>query len=199
MNFQISCALAVSSGICLGAFGIQEPKLTLVDDPEAYAVYASLLPNEWIVRVQKAQMLVILEETVTNWECMPSGPPLQTTWKAVLDDYKAANASVRRIRAGQPLGLPYEVVPARVIRATFEATIPNTDRWSGFYRKYPRSGGILQLSAVGFDRARARAMVYMAHDCGGLCGGGQHYLLEKVDGAWRSAEIPDLVQCVWDS
>ena len=107
---------------------------------------------------------------------------------------------IRTIRAGQPLGLPYEVVPLKPIIATFDKPIPNgvSDGWSGFYRKYPGSGGYLQVSAVGFDSARTRAMVYMAHHCGGLCGGGTHYLLEKIDAAWRKAKI-DLIQCSWNS
>ena len=34
---------------------------------------------------------------------------------------------------------------------------------------------------------RGRAMVYVAYQCGGLCGGGTLYLLEKVNGGWREA------------
>ena len=76
---------------------------------------------------------------------------------------------------------PYLVVPRRDIMALFSKTGGN---WPEFYRRYPDSGGYVEVSAVGFDRAKTRAMVYMAHHCGGLCGGGTHHLLEKVDGAW---------------
>ena len=30
-------------------------------------------------------------------------------------------------------------------------------------------------------------MVYVAYQCGGLCGGNTLYLLEKVNGGWREA------------
>ena len=201
MNVHVpATVLAVIGAVCLRPFGIQEPKPMPVDGPESYLVYASLLPNEWVVRIAKAKHLVVQEETATNWQCMPSGKVLETSWKPVVDSFRTANESIRTIRAGQPLGLPYEVVPSRVISATFDKPIPNgvSDGWSGFYRKYPDSGGYLQVSSVGFDSARSRAMVYMAHLCGGLCGGGTHYLLEKIDGAWREANL-DLIQCRWDS
>lgn len=74
MTLPVSAiAVAVSGAVCVGALGIQESKPMPVDEPEAYAVYASLLPNEWIVRVAKAKTLVVQEETATNWQCMPSG------------------------------------------------------------------------------------------------------------------------------
>ena len=192
--------LAVIGAACLRPFGIQESNPLPVDDPEAYVVYASLLANEWVVRIAKAKTLVVQEETATKWQCMPSGKVLETSWKPVVESFRTANESIRTIRAGQLLGLPYEVVPSRLIRATFDKPVPNgvSDGWSGFYRKYPDSGSYLQVSAVGFDSARSRAMVYMAHHCGGLCGGGRHYVLEKIDGVWREAKL-DLLQCRWDA
>lgn len=201
----LAILLAVTGAVCLQARTVQQPKPTPADDPEAYAVYASLLPNEWTVTVAKAKRLVVQEETETNWTCMPSGKPLETDWKPVLDSYKAANASVRSIRANQSLGFPYDVVPSVAISKLMSdrATPGGRDWWQGFGfgfgQKYPESGGYLQLSAVGFDPDHTRAMVYVAHYCGPMCGGGMHHLLEKIDGVWREANIDDLIQCVWDS
>ena len=48
-----------------------------IEDPEAYAVYAALLPSEWTVKVARAKRLVIQKETVTNWACMPTGNALE--------------------------------------------------------------------------------------------------------------------------
>jgi len=42
-------------------------------------------------------------------------------------------------------------------------------------------------------------MVYVAHGCGGLCGGATHHFVEKVDGLWRAATIKDLENCQWVS
>jgi hypothetical protein len=195
---SLALLLVGSAGV---ARGIQEPMALAVDDPEAYVVYATLLPDEWTIRDAKAKRLVIQEETATNWECMPSGDAMKTTWKPVLDAYRVANAQPHRILPNEPLGIPYDVVPAKTIALSFDKRVANgvSDGWSGFYRKHPDSGGYLQMSAVAFDAAKMRAMVYIAHSCGGLCGGGTHHLLEKVEGAWRAATIPGLSQCQWAS
>lgn len=73
--------------------------------------------------------------------------------------------------------------------------MPNDPLWTAFHAKYPDSGGFLKVSAVGFDPARRRAMVYIAHSCGALCGGGRSQLLEKIDGTWRQARIPGVTDC----
>jgi hypothetical protein len=171
-----------------------------VDDPEAYAVYASLLPTEWSVRVARAKRLVFQQETGTNWTCMSSGKPLETDWKAVVDSLRAENASVRQLRGGFQLGMPYVVVPAAEIKASF-LDVPNDPMfgWTGFYKRYPDSGGFIVASAVSFDSEKKRAMVYLAHSCGSRCGGGTHHLLEKVDGVWRAVALAGVSNCVWAS
>ncbi len=65
--------------------------------------------------------------------------------------------------------------------------------------RYPGSGGYLQVSAVGFDAAKIRAMVYMGHHCGGLCGGGAFHLMTKVNGQWREADVDGVSNCTWVS
>ena len=180
---------------------IQESGAKPVADPDAYAVYASLLPTEWTVRIAHAKTLVFQQETVTNWTCMPSGKPLETDWKPVVDSFRAENVATRTLVAGFPLGIPYVVVPTAEIKASFQAgpgeVMPG---WTGFYKHYPDSGGsIMVASAVGFDAEKRRAMVYMAHSCGSLCGGGTHHLLEKVDGLWREARLAGVTNCMWES
>jgi hypothetical protein len=68
-------------------------------------------------------------------------------------------------------------------------------RWDGFHKRDPGSRGYM-ASAVGFDPARRRAMVYMAHSCGSLCGGGMHHFLEKVDGTWQEVRLPGVNICL---
>jgi hypothetical protein len=73
-----------------------------IDDPEVYAVYASLLPDEWTVRTAHAKTLVFQEETGTNWGCMPSGKPLEEDWRPVVDSFRSENARVKGLRPGFP-------------------------------------------------------------------------------------------------
>ena len=55
-----------------------EPAVAVLDDPDAYAIYAMLLPKEWPLTVAKAGRLVILSTTVTAYDCFPSGTPIET-------------------------------------------------------------------------------------------------------------------------
>jgi hypothetical protein len=166
-----------------------------IDDPEAYAVYASLLPREWLVTTAHAKVLVIQRETTTFPQCMPTGKPLETDWREVVDDFRAKNADVRAIQRGFTLEPPYVVIPAAEIESIFRSPLD----WSTFLTRYPDSHGYMQVSAVGFDAPKSRAMIYMAHHCGGLCGGGAHHLMTKLNGQWREARVEGVSNCTWAS
>jgi hypothetical protein len=158
------------------------------------------LPREWTVTAAHATTLVFQQETATNWQCMPSGKPLETDWREVMENFRAANVSVRLLRAGFPMNPAYIVVPRPDIDATFtSAPDEMMFGWGNFYKKYPDSGGFMMVSVPGFDADRKRAIVYMAHACGSLCGGGTHHLLEKMGGAWREASVPGVQNCAWAS
>jgi len=133
-----------------------------VDDAEAYAVYASILPHDWIVVDAHATSLVIRKETVTNWSCMPSGRQFEAEWRPVIDSLRRENRSVRTLRPLFHLGLPYTLVATSELNALFQA--PGYS-WADFHRRFPGSGGYIELSAVGFDDSKARAIVYLAHHC----------------------------------
>jgi hypothetical protein len=194
-----TCAASFLAALSVPA---QAPRTDLqaLDDAEAYRVYASLLSREWTVTAARATTLVFQQETATNWQCMPSGTPIETDWRVVMDNFRAANATVKVLRPGFPMDPPYIVVPRAAIDAAFTAASDEMMfGWNNFYKRYPQSGGIMFVSVPGFDAERKRAIVYMAHSCGSLCGGGMHHLLEKIDGRWQEARVPDLRNCIWDS
>jgi hypothetical protein len=197
----IACAILAAVMWSHAASRAEQAGAKPVDDPDAYAAYASLLPTEWTVRYAHAKTLLFQQETETNWNCMPAGKPLETEWKPVVDSFRTENAGVRRLLGGFQLGVSYVVLPAAEIKASFElVTGDPLFGWTGFQQRYPDSGGsIMVVSAVGFDPEKRRAMVYMAHSCGSLCGGGTHHLLEKVDGAWRAAKLAGVTNCAWTS
>ena len=177
--------------------GVQIPAAeSVIDDPEAYVVYATLIAAEGPARRDASKQLVIQRETVVNKDCTVSGGALETDWKAVADDFKLENAHVRFVSPDRDLHRPYVVVPEKDLLAFFTKQGGN---WPAFYRQYPDSGGYVELSAIGFDRSKTRAMVYVAHHCGGLCGGGSYHLLEKVDAKWREADVPGMTTCMWVS
>jgi hypothetical protein len=170
----------------------QTVSVKTVDDPETYAVYASLFAQAATVPVRHGSSLVIQRETVTNWGCMPSGRLFEAEWRSVVDNLKRENSGVRTLRPNQSLGLPYTLVGSVDLRTIIR---PPDYSWTEFHLKYPESGGYVQLSAVGFNDAKTRAIVYAAQSCGPECARGSHHVLEKVDGAWREANVPEMIQC----
>jgi hypothetical protein len=58
---------------------------------------------------------------------------------------------------------------------------------------------IFHVSAVGFNRDGTRALVYVGHDCGSLCGGGGYHRIVKRLGRWLDDRDYRGVTCVWAS
>jgi hypothetical protein len=68
------------------------------------------------------------------------------------------------LQAGFDIGVDYLLVANSEIDGMFDQRVD----WRPFYTRYPDSGGFMDVSAVGFDPTKARAMVYVAHhvaDC----------------------------------
>ncbi|MGB2717346.1 MAG: hypothetical protein WBC51_24400 [Vicinamibacterales bacterium] len=67
--------------------------------------------------------------------------------------------------------IPHVLVPHAEIRKLYsEPEGGPFGVWTSFYAAYPDSGGYHRLSAVGFDPAKVRAIVYVSHSCGNVCG-----------------------------
>ena len=171
-----------------------------ISDPEAYAVYASLLPDHWLIAHGHAKSLVFQRETSTRSTCDPIGETANEVWRPVVEAFQSANAETRAVRAGEHLGVPYVVIPTREIRAIFEYS-DTAWVWIDFLARFPGSRGYIEVSAVGFDEHKNRAMVYLAHYCGFLCGGGGYYYLEKSEGRWQKVMrgLGGVPFCAWDA
>jgi hypothetical protein len=165
-------------------------------ETDANAVYSTLIAQEWPIQHARAQQAVILNTTTTNSRCFPSGKSLETDWKPVLEDYHRQNAAPKRLNVNLQLGVAYLLVDRDPVLRLFKDA--GMGGWDRFYTVYPNSGGYIEVSAVGFDENHARAMVYVSHFCGEVCGGGAHHFLEKVDEKWRPAKL-DVNRCVWVS
>jgi hypothetical protein len=59
----------------------------------------------------------------------------------------------------------------------------------GFFTRYPGSEGVVELSGVGFDETRTRAMVAAYLGSGRIGGRGGFYELAKQDGRWRVVRV----------
>jgi hypothetical protein len=51
--------------------------------------------------------------------------------------------------------------------------------WDAFYKTYPKAAGFWNISRPGYNSTHDEAMLYVGHQCGGLCGTGHLYFLKK--------------------
>jgi hypothetical protein len=173
------------------------------DVPEAYAVYSAIVANEWPIRVAKAQRLVIQAETIDYPDlpkdekiCLVPTNDEKSLYDPVIAEYVAVNKKTWLLQRKFEIGIPYEFISKAEISAIFEKK--GMEGWTDLRAKHPDSGGIISMSAVGFNADKTIAIVYMGHSCGGLCGGGIYHVLKKVDGKW--GEIIWLgISCMWSS
>jgi hypothetical protein len=197
LTAELLAVIAGAVTFCGFSAGAREARPPSLDDPEAYAVYSTLLRTEWSDRLAHSSEIVFQQETRNTWECMPSGKALEAAWKPVIESFQRENAAVRLLRPGLPLGIPYVVIPSAEIQARIH-DVPESP-WSGFYERYFDSAGYMVVSAVGFDAPKQHAMVYMANFCGRLCGRGANFFAEKIGGVWRAVAIPGVTSCFWSS
>lgn len=180
----------------------QEKELEPYLDEEAYQVYAVMLPERWPWKHAKAEYLVIQSETrayepakdVADLCVELEGDSLEV-FGSVLEDYVRANRQPKRLVRAFLINKAYYLLNRREILSFFAVGI---EGWQDFYGRYPRSGGYQWMSAVGFNKDKTRAIVHMDHSCGGRCGGGEYYFLEKIDGNWKQVKVKGRT-CLWVS
>lgn len=185
----LSCVLLSVSRVWAQATDVKP-----IDDPESYAVYSALLPDRAMQGMRRTMIVIQAEATTDSRGCWPSGPPMETEWKSTLESLHKENAHVRTIRSGFTLSVPYIVLPRADIMVFF--TPGSLDGWKHFYERYPDSGGSLELSAVGFDADRTKALVYFAHHYEYLGGEYSYHLLRKTGGNWQDSLVPGVNVCM---
>jgi hypothetical protein len=82
--------------------------------------------------------------------------------------------------------LPRTFVTADSIPFHFRDLKPIEDDGSKLFDEvFPGASGVISFSHVGFDSTFHEAIVATSFVCGGLCGGGSHYVLRKRSGHWE--------------
>lgn len=111
------------------------------------------------------------------WRTLPEAAP------ETLVDYLMKNKSSQHLSRIDGLKIRAVLVGEDDAKALFPEH--EFDRaWTRFYAKYPNSSGLITVSRVGFNRRYDQAVVYVARNCGGLCGAGTYVLLVKKHGFW---------------
>ena len=194
--FLAALLLAISWGLRPQSAEKNQQNLQTYSDPDAYEVYAALLPSKSVRNDLRTKYLVILQETGSTdspdpQACLPRRKQVREIWASVLEDYKKQNQTPRLLFGSFSIGRPYKFISRTELSDFFANTTKKSlrDMWQGFYSRYPNSGGYTELSAVGFNADKTKAFVYSAVHCGSLCGMGSYTFLEKRDGKIGRAHV----------
>jgi hypothetical protein len=179
--------VAVSVALCTTSIRSQS------DDDETYrvcdAVIAEMFAGGKVTFDSRApvKMYVIKDTTTTsrawyddreNWERVKQGLP------GLTDDLIAIYES--NLKPSKKLEPRFNVHKFVLVDHTeVDDVARRADSWwTGFYKKYPDSGGFITFSNVAFSKDRDQALVYFVHWCGQLCGTGHYLLLNKDTKGW---------------
>jgi hypothetical protein len=140
------------------------------ENSDAYDVYGALLSAE---HANATSPLVISVETEPSGMCLePEGESKRTLMYAIAD-YNKQNAKTYRLQPKFKMKRRYELLNKEEIYARFKQ--PGEGRW-------------VELSAVGFNRKRTVAVLWVSYGCPGLCGGGTFHVLHKKNRRWEPLE-----------
>jgi hypothetical protein len=170
----------------------QETKMTVADEQDSYEIYSMLLRTElgpeWKIAVwPTSRQTQTFQNSVLHdvRECLSVSRDQKPIYLPLIEDYVAKN-SRKRVLEGK-FDLP-------------ECVLVDFGRTS-VRGNYPLASApiIFEVSAVGFNSDRTRALLYVGHHCGSLCGGGRYHLLVKKDGKWHVDREYRGMSCLWGS
>ncbi len=160
---------------------------------EAYAVYSALYAageDEPLVFAGQSQTDI----PQVGGSCLKPSTPEERT---MADAFVAANHASRTwepqftIPQGYRVLAPEEVAKARSCLATGGHDAAACDRYKGV--KHVRFLGV-----PGFDASHTHALVSVIKNCGGFCGSGGIFAVEKTSGTWKRVPTTDFTRdCSW--
>ncbi|HYW09619.1 MAG TPA: hypothetical protein VE913_21835 [Longimicrobium sp.] len=160
------------------------PAPTEAMDAAVYATVLDLLPGSPILLVDS---LFVVSAGSYQYEKIS-----QHAGKALADDLLRRGSDPRTVPAPLPTRNAVRVVQRRELGREFRRGNPEALEavWRSFNDRYPNSDGYFQVSAVGYDRDGTRAVLYLGHWCGMLCGEGRIVTLARVGTGWKVLESP---------
>jgi hypothetical protein len=161
--------------VALSAQITKRPEPKPYADPEAYRVYAAALQLE-----HREGELLIAERSVPFRQCLDSRS--DKVVGAVIKQYEKTNQTVWHLQ-DKFLDRDYRLISEKEI-----AALRRPDPEGGFFWTFPNGMSITHLSAVGFNATKAVAFVAIDFQCGGVCGAGRSYILEKRANKWQEYE-----------
>lgn len=154
------CILGIMAGEHQTSVAAQD--VEVVEDGDAYAVYRAVLPIEASSGDRELPHITLLQDTRAGRMDCPRDESIQAEWRSVVENYRSVNDRVKKIQAGRDLGVPYTLLSWSELTRMMRSAGYDLSKLSG--RQSPgaevfsrlKGGGLVALSAVGFDAAKNR-------------------------------------------
>src|ERR1044072_17126 len=153
---------------------------------EEYAVFTALFPDS--ANSDNTSQIVIEDKTVGSdligdLDLRKFLKDLQPLKAETIDDFLVRNQVQCKLIDHFDLKVKVNLVSAEELRKIFNGDLD--EGWKAVHNTYPGVGAFQTLSRVGFSKDHNQALVYFPHFCGSLCGQGEYFVLEKIEGKWR--------------
>jgi len=156
---------------------------TSSEESDSYAIYSMLLRTE-VGPEWKVTAWTITQETQTFpgfthniRTCLSVSKEQESAYSPLIADYLGKNQSKHALERKFDL-------PAYTLAASGQSL---------------NASVVFEVSGVGFNKDRSRALVYVGHHCGSLCGGGRYHLLVKQNDKWQVDQEYRGMSCLWAS
>ena len=190
MPSRLSHRLVISIAVAVlglpAMAGAQPAQPEPIIDPDAYGVYAELLPPLWATRSKDT---MVIGEDTKFYQCPGTLAVPDADWQSAWDNYANENRRGRRLLHLFPVPISYLLISTADIQAAGRRLL---DLYPGVGRHSGREKDYLFVSAVGFNATKTRAIVGLEFHASGSI-----HLVEKRDGHWVTAGTPGLLTCGW--
>lgn len=160
---------------------------------DAYEIYSALY------RAAIEEPLVFAENSVTDipqvgGSCLRPSTPAEHEMN---DAFVAANRQSHRWEPKFTIPGGYRVLPYNEAAHAQTCLDPRGHPAAGC-ESYQQVKYVRYLGVPGFDRTHTRALVSVIKSCGGFCGSGGIFAVEKAGGSWQRSETTDFTRdCSW--
>jgi hypothetical protein len=175
---------AILRSLAVGLMGVavgQKTKPTQEVEPEAYAVYSAILTQHYASWFKGKDPVLI--SSYTRLE--PQGHQ-GSNCRERAKDKKTVQDLLEQLLSEKE---SFQISPKLRVPGKYQMV-----RRSAQVREN-QEPGLVFFSNVEFSPDRSKAMILVGHNCGGLCGNGFVWILDKHGGRWSLAK--DQLNCGW--
>jgi hypothetical protein len=160
---------------------------------EAYEIYSALY------QAPMQEPLVFAGNSVTDIPQVDGSclKPSTQEEHEMTDDFVAANRQSHRWEQKFSIAQGYRILPPGDL-AQAQSCLATHGRDAASCEPYKQIRHVRYLGVPGFDHAHTRALVSVIKSCGGLCGSGGIFAVEKTGGKWQRSATTDFTRdCSW--